>query len=113
MAGAVTCSTAAREWRRLKETTAIQADPYQEGEVATASPARFFSLLGVLLLAVVMALVPVLFALGLAPQSAVAAAGFAGVLGTVFGGMKLAAFAWGLVSKGSETRFRAPVSVIE
>ena len=70
-------------------------------------------MLGVLLLAVVMPLLPVLFALGLAPDAAATAAALAGVLGTGFGGLKLAALAWGLVSKGSEARFRATVPVVE
>ena len=81
--------------------------------MATAGPARFFSLVCVLLLAAVMSLLPVLFALGLATDAATTAAGVVGVLGTVLGGLKLAALAWGLVSKGSEPRFRSPVLVVE
>ena len=88
-------------------------DLHQGGESATVGQARFFSLLCVLLLSASMPLLPVFFALLPAPEAAAAAAGLAGVLGTLLGGMKLAALAWGLVSKGSETRFRAPVSVIE
>jgi hypothetical protein len=64
-----------------------------------------------LLLALAVSLLPVIFALGLAPNAAVA--GAAGVLGTALVAFKLAALAWGLVSKGSETRLPAPMSGVE
>jgi hypothetical protein len=66
-----------------------------------------------LLLALAVSLLPVIFALGLAPNAAVAGAGAAGVLGTALVAFKLAALAWGLVSKGSETRLPAPMSGVE
>ena len=60
-----------------------------------------------------MPLLPVIFALGLAPDAPAVVAGLAGVLGTALGGLKLAAMAWGLVSKGSEPRFRSPAPVVD
>jgi hypothetical protein len=80
-----------------------------EGEAATAGPGRSWLVISVLLLAVLMAVLPALAALWLVPGAAPTAAALAGLLVALLTGGKLAASAWGLVSKGSEPRFRAPV----
>ena len=84
-----------------------------EGEAATAGLRRSLLSIFVLLLAVLMVLLPPLAALWLVPGTGPAAAALVVLLLALFGGLKLAAWARGLVSKGSEPGFRAAASAVD
>jgi hypothetical protein len=95
------------------EGTAIPVVDETEGEVAALSPARSLGVLAVIALAVALAVLPALVAIGWAPSALTAAVAAGAGLAVAAGGLKWAAFVWGLASRGSDPGLRPPVPVVD